>query len=480
MEDPNITYVSTNNNGLLNNRQFIEMLYVNVVNGLKRPISNGERNWMQNFIRQENPVKFRNKTPQEILKAYTKFFIDRFSKNNCSYDGIDTHELNKSQIGIQSEITSSDFGSKAKETFSNEIVSNLGAMSISKFLGEQDLNNILSKISPSAIIKTESIILDTRYRSLDNNGTLFFRWNAIYDDSDIQGGFNINQRVRDVISIKCFPIKMPYVSTADNDYGRVSLLFQEFQSQSFVAHENSKFHFIFATDVEDRWIHLRAHNYNDGIYRFATPLTQLSTLTISFGSPLQPVVFDLDRMFMSIRTTPTGYSTKTYFESSTNHNLETGDLVYISNFNTLNPIANSTIINNINSRYGNKCTFVDNTTIYFDINSSPIYISPATGQLTVTNGSDMVVGVGTTFITSPTEKYFVGDNIRVNGQNLIIKSIISNTNLQMTTNYIGANGTFPFELDNRISNLQVQAYFGSKRIFMEFEISYIDKGLNHV
>jgi hypothetical protein len=299
-------------------------------------------------------------------------------------------------------------------------------------IDNSNINNILAKISPSAIIKTESIILDTRYRSLDNDGTLFFRWNALYDDSDIQGGFNINQRVRDVISIKCFPIKMPYVLTADNDYGRVSLLFQEFQSQSFVAHENCKFHFIFATDVEDRWIHLRAHNYNDGIYRFATPLTQLSTLTVSFGSPLQPIIFDLDRMNMFIRSSPTtGYSTKTYFITQSNHNLETGDLVYITGFSTLNSSANSNIITSINSKYGNKCTFVDNTTIYFDIDSSSIYISPASGQLTVTNGSDIVLGVGTTFITSGL--FNIGDNIIVNGERLIIQSILSDTSLQMTT-----------------------------------------------
>lgn len=474
MEYPDNTYYSSNNNGLLNNTQFLASLYNGVVANLKRPLSNSEKKWLQSLLRQEIPGKYRNRQPKEILEFYTKFVTDKLKNNSCTYERIDTHELNKSRIGLASEIAVSDFGHAATQNFTADVTSTLaGPVSISNFLGINDLNSILSKLNPSSVVKTESIMLDTRYRSLDNDGTLYFKWNAVYDNSDIQGAFNINQRVRDVVAMKCFPIKMPYVHTADNDYGRVTLLFQEFQSQSFVAHENTKFHYIFATDVQERWIHLRSHNYNDGIFRFATPLTQLSSLTVSLASPLQPIVFDADRMSMTVSDYVTNQ--KIYFTSTATHNLETGDVVYITNFTTRNSSADAVIIGQVNTQYGNKCTYVNDYTIYLDINATTIYQQEA-GTIAVTNNSNSVIGTGTSFISV----FTIGDYISVNGVFLVVQSILSNTSIITTAPYPGVTGSYIYYRDNRVPGLQVPIYFGSKRMFMEFEISYLDSGVNHV
>ena len=452
MEESINSYNSANNNKLFNNKQFIEALYKNITNDLKRPLSTAEKTYLQNLLRQDMPVKFRNKQPREVLDIYTTSLIARFKQNSCTYDRIDMHELNKSQIGLKAEVSQSDFTAQAAQQFSNQVVSATPR----------------SSVSLTSNLKQEYITLDSRYRSLDNDGTLYFRWNAVYDNSDIQGGFNINQKVRDVVAIKCFPIKLPYVGTADNDYGRITMLMQEFQSQAFIAHENSKFHFVFATDVEDRWIHLRVHNYNDGLFKFATPVTQLSSLTMSFGSPLQPIVFDQDRFSMLV----TDYVTnkKTYFMSPDNHNLETGDLVYISGFNTYNPPSDAPVIGAINNVYGNKITTVNNTTFYIDVDSTSIYAQGA-GTITVTNGSTSVVGVGgTNFLTL----FTVNDRIDVNGESLDVKAILSDTSIVVKTPYTGVTGTYNYSIDNRLPGLQTQVYFGSKRILMYFEITYID------
>jgi hypothetical protein len=460
------------NNKLFNNTKFIEALYKGISVSLKRPLSNGEKKYLQDFLRQEIPMQYRDKKPQDILGIYVRMLTDKFKQNLCTYDRIDTHELNKSQIGLQAEVSASDFGNKAAQIFTSQAVDVQNAVSISNFLGASNVENLISRISPSASIKQEYITLDTRYRSLDNDGTLFYKWNAVYDNSDIQGGFNINQRVRDVVAIKCYPIKMPYVSTADNDYGRITLLFQEFQSQSFVAHENTKYHFVFASDVQDRWIHLRSHNYNDGVFRFATPLTQLSSLTVSLASPLQPIIFDADRQQMTVSDYNTNQ--KTYFQSTSPHNLETGDLVYISGFNTTNPSSDAPIIGQINNQYGNKITFVDSTTYYVDVNSTSIYEQGA-GTINATNGSNIITGIGSSFITL----FTIGDTISFNGVKLIVSSILSNTTINTTTPYTGVTGSYTYFVDNRISGLLVSVYFGSKRLLMNFEISYIDSGINH-
>jgi hypothetical protein len=454
MEEPTPNYYPPNNR-LLNNRLFIEQLYKGISAGLKRPLSNTEKKWLQDMLKQEIPLKFRNKSPNEILALYINSITTKFKQDSCTYDKIDIHELNKSQIGLVAEVSKEDFSYQAPQQFATNIV--------------QPNVSPLTSIGPT--IKTEYITLDSRYRSLDNDGTTFFRWNAVYDDSDIQGGFNINQRVRDVVAIKCFPIKLPYIGTADNDYGRVTLLFQEFQSQSFAGHENRKYHFVFATDVQDRWIHLRSHNYNDGVHKFAIPLTQISTLTVTFGSPLQPIIFDQDRMHITIAT----YGANTIFNSLSPHNLETGDLVYITNFITFNPPVNAPVIGQINNQNGNVITYIDDYNFYIDVNTTPVY-NQGVGTITVTNGSNSVLGIGTSFISF----YQIGDRILVNGNYLVIQSIISNTSIIATSVYTGVTGTYIYYIDNRIPNLQVPVYFGSKRIFMNFEISYIDRGTQHV
>jgi len=484
MDEAFNSYNSVNNNKLFNNKQFIEALYFNIKKELKRGISDHERTYIQNILRQGMPQLLVNKDPKDVLRYFVGFFLTKFKLNN-SYDKIDIHELSKSQMGLTSDISVHDFGPQAAQKFVVDTTTTItgGTVSVTSLLGINDINQIFTKLallsSGKLNLKKEYIALDSRYRSLDNDGTLYFKWNAIYDNSDIQGGFNINQRVRDVIAIKCYPIKMPYVSTADNDYGRITLLFQEFQSQAVVAHENTKYHYIFSTDIQDRWIHLRTHTQNEGIFEFATPLTQLSSLTVSFGSPLQPIVFDADRLTMNVSDYVT--NNKTYFNSVARHNIETGDRVYISGFSSFNVSADNYIIGQVNNQYGNIATYVDDFTFYIDVNSSSMYVQGA-GTITLTNGSTIVTGSGTSFISL----FQIGDQLgvvipisTVPNDFYTITSIISNVSLVISTPFTGTTGSYTYFRDNILPNLTTPIYFGSKRLLMTFQITYIDSGIDH-
>ena len=70
MEVPSLSYYPPNNHGLFNNRQFIEALYNKITLELKRPLSNSEKRWLQNFLHQEIPTKFRNKTNDVFLTSF--------------------------------------------------------------------------------------------------------------------------------------------------------------------------------------------------------------------------------------------------------------------------------------------------------------------------------------------------------------------------------------------------------------------------
>jgi hypothetical protein len=217
--------------------------------------------------------------------------------------------------------------------------------------------------------------------------------------------------------------------------------------------------------IDDRWIDLLPKRYNDGYFKFRNPITVLDSLTLSFGSPINPVVFDPDTGVATV-----AYQANTLFTTTTNHNLETGDRVTISGFNTLNPIYYNVLINSINSTSGHIVTYVSDTEFTIDIDTTPVAYSPP-GTISVANNSAIVNGVGTNFANlNP------GDNIVINGVIYIIDAI-RNDVLSITTPYAGPTIPPPgiaFSINNVINGLLLSLYYESKRFFVQLEVEYLD------
>jgi uncharacterized repeat protein (TIGR01451 family) len=72
------------------------------------------------------------------------------------------------------------------------------------------------------------------------------------------------------------------------------------------------------------------------------------------------------------------------------------------------------------------------------------------GTVAVTNGSNAVVGTGTTF----TNYFVVGDRITIAGVGYTIQSITDNTHLTLTTNYLGATGSAAYSAPDFGYNLR--------------------------
>ena len=47
-------------------------------------------------------------------------------------------------------------------------------------------------------------------------------------------GAYINGKIRDIIGIRIYPFRIPYIELGDNKYSRISILVKEFQTQSFI------------------------------------------------------------------------------------------------------------------------------------------------------------------------------------------------------------------------------------------------------
>jgi hypothetical protein len=80
----------------------------------------------------------------------------------------------------------------------------------------------------------------------------------------------------------------------DTSAKRVSILIEEFASQSFIAENGRRFHFLLRpefSNVIQNNIELSTEDYNDGIFNFNKAITKLDTCTISFGDPLNVLQF---------------------------------------------------------------------------------------------------------------------------------------------------------------------------------------------
>jgi hypothetical protein len=475
------SYPPKNNNQLYNNKEFIKLLITSIRHNLKKnnnlsilpSLSREQINMIIHLLRDTNPNIFVGRTPNEILKILTEFIISEFKKINCDYSDIDIHEMQKVQLGLKSDVIISETSALNQESdqkIANTIVEQIsGMVGISSFMGLSSLTELLSYINPASVVKYAYISLDSKNRSLNNDGTQFIQWFPNTLSNIIpQGNFYLDPKVRDIIEIRIMPIKMPYISSADNDYGRITMYINEFSTQAYLNSDNLRYHFVFSSDVIDRWIHLRTYTNNEGIFKFSTSLTQIPSITLTFSSPFDKIIFDNDRL-NNFQIYDYKTLNKTYLETPSLHNLETGDRIYISNFTTLNPSSDNGIITLINNPIGLICTYIDDNKILVDINSNNIY-KQGNGSITLTNGSNLISGLGTNFGSL----FNINDYISINSNKYKIITISSDTNMNIETDWTDPTSTFPtYYRDNRIPNLNVSIYFGSKRLFINMQIAYL-------
>jgi len=171
----------------------------------------------------------------------------------------------------------------------------------------------------------------------------------------------------------------------------------EFLPQGYVAHENRRFQFIFKSVIDSQWINCHTQNYNDGCYMFQKPLTRLDRMTVTFGNPLTPIQFDPDRSNYTIT-----YGAVTLITTSQNHNCQTGDKVYFSDFTTITPAADSDTILKINSLEGLYMTFIALDQFTIPINTLGLAPPPAGVNMTVYFGAKRVyIPMELTYIIPP-------------------------------------------------------------------------------
>ena len=340
---------------------------INIVNAvetqIKRNIDIDEENLIIKAIASIQDSTFNNYSTQDVINLIKNAIVEEITLNHCNINNVNMHETLKKEI---------DPDKKNDEQLKKLDDENLAvATNINSIFGYSDISTLVKKVNePISSLNTIQLLLDTRYRNLSTDGTIEFTWDHINQLTTSQGTVNSLGNIRDIISIIVMPFRIPNVLSGFNDYDLVSLSIEEFISQSIIAHENRRFHFLSCIDrkaSDARWLALCYDDYYKAEYKFNKPITTLNTITIKFGSPLSIMKFDKDRLPGNIV-----YGLPTTINFNENHNLTDNDLVYIDNFITSNPLTDSGAIAGVNDTNGNPATVISPTSITIPVDTSTI------------------------------------------------------------------------------------------------------------
>lgn len=265
-----------------------------------------------------------------------------------------------------------------------------------------DLYRMAMLLNRSSLERKTHVLIDTRYRNISNSPSNRFVFNLVSNNNNSlnpgSGDLSIGgKNIKNITKMEISSFNIPFVSTADNFYKKITLTISELRGDSFSAYENSNFHFIFNYESNGLLLKLTPDNTT---YSFKYPINP-KTLTFSFGSPFVPISFDQDRMYAD----DLNYlSNNGIISFATSHNLGSGDIIYITDFATLNDVANIGIKAQINRLEGHIVTVESATSISINIDFTTIVSPDPTNKPLIYFGSKRIIfPLVLTYIADPGE-----------------------------------------------------------------------------
>lgn len=251
---------------------------------------------------------------------------------------------------------------------------------IPNLLTKQDQIEFTKIINYQSLWRDSNILIDSRYQNIankDRSRIIFTIVSNTKNKTPGSGAITSISNMRDIVEMEIFPFSIPYIAAADNYYQKITLSILELSAVSIDAYEDSQFHFMFQSKINGNLIDLIPINR---VFRFFKPITRINEFTLRFGSPLNPITFDQDRLYSSSINYATNPGVITFAES---HNLITGDLIYIQNFTTLTPAKDLNIIEEINNPQGHICTRINNTSLSINVDFTQIALASQVPGLSI-------------------------------------------------------------------------------------------------
>ena len=369
-----------------NSNQFYIEIIKDVEKYINRTLNDNEEDDIIKFVKNKySLLKSHNIEKNKLKMIIIETILEDLKIKHCS-ENIDIHEILKKTISNDNLSESNNININKNIKYNNN---GININSIFGFNSIISLFNDYSKLVNVSEKKSEVhtyIILDSKYRFLDNDGSEYYKWGCINNYIRSKGTANHIGDIKDIKSIELSKFTLPDIKNINIfKYNRVSILIRELESQSFIGHEGRRFHFIAEPEYKNNKIEIEPHYFHNGVYEFDKPITNLDTITISLGNPLENIKFDKDRLDGKFIINNENDLILIKFNES--HNINTGDYVYIKNFKQKNKIKNNNLntvcenlINKINTKNGLQCYVSSDNTIYlfkseyyYDINNSIDY-----------------------------------------------------------------------------------------------------------
>ena len=290
----------------MNNQQIEEFIIANVCReiGAKVLLPN-HRLYVLRLFRSMDPIVFKGHKISTIGPILGKVLGNKLQKiiaDEVLNDTFDLKEYQKAAIGsadqdpgVYGGPTESDVQlMKSKSTITTTSIDN--SLILNDFLGINDLNEFKMLFNPESMYVHYYVVLDSDYRDTTSEiptNITKFTWQYAPTHFTGTGFCNSVGVIRDIIGMRMYQPRVPYLAAMNTDAKRVSVLIEEFAAQSFIAETGRRFHFLlrpnFITGQTD--IELTTEDFNDGIYNFRKPITKVDSFTLSFGDPLNVLSF---------------------------------------------------------------------------------------------------------------------------------------------------------------------------------------------
>lgn len=381
-----------------------------------KKLTKNEINNFINFLKEFNYSKLYKKFYDGNNVNYEKLnehFISNYLKDiSTSKTKFDIHEFLKKEINDKTQQNKEkdyNFGllnnnpqqkqiMRENTIQQTPIVNN--SIGISKFSSKEEQIELTKILNWESLWRDSNVLIDSRYQNIANQDRSRIVFNIVSNTkvkSPGSGVITSLSNMRDIVEIEIYPFSIPYIPAADNYYQKITLSILELSAISIDAYEDSQFHFIFQSKVNGNLIDLIPINKT---FRFFKPVTRINEFSLRFGSPLSPIIFDKDRLSTTFIDYNANPAILTFGEA---HNLITGDLIYIEQFNTLTPATDLNIIEAVNNTQGHICTRINNTSISINIDLSQIAVGSRIPNLSV------LVYFGSKRIILPLKfKYLIG------------------------------------------------------------------------
>lgn len=390
-------------------RHFLVKIVNKVTEYKHKKLLANEIEGLVHYVNKLNFSLLKNETPDKIIDKIARNFTQQMNMQSGAV--IDTHEMLKREIGtiafdkkdsVMSNVQCppyNPFSSHQTEGYTSARARNTRETN-SPYITDSNFNGIPDIIEPSlhntphAIennastfsstvdkyprikkqpIQNVYLCLDGYDRNLSTNPSTF-KWTVVQSNNTQQGTVNtLVDNIHNIVNVQFERFSIPYVSSADNVYKKITCFIEEFSNQSVLIRSSRRYHMMFTTEIQGNQIQLTPQLNDEGRFRFHTPVNILDTLTLTFMSPFVPIVFKKDRYNVTITSIN---PTQSYITFTENHEVSDGELVHIVSYSTA-ASTDSLSVSEINRESGHIVTFINNNILRIDVNLSTVTHDPA-------------------------------------------------------------------------------------------------------